>query len=109
MIVEQKIRPGTKNASALAVRRRNSKSRNIHTPTDGKKCYREVTMKTLLREAVTPQSGAYGPDPVLLKKQGLAGTLNRDISEYKRKIRDDSYIDHAINRIAMELSHFLAR
>jgi len=109
MVSMQKNRPGMKNAVVYGAGRRNSKSRNIHTPTDGKKCYREVTMKTLLREAVTPQSGAYGPDPVLLKKQGLAGTLNRDISEYKRKIRDDSYIDHAINRIAMELSHFLAR
>jgi hypothetical protein len=65
-------------------------------------------MKTLLDEDIVVESTGFGPDPVLMKKKGQPN-LSRDISDFKRKIRDKKYMDHAINRIAMELMHFLAR
>ncbi len=51
----------------------------------------------------------FGYDPVVLRKQGIMSNHHRDISSFKRKIIDDRYMEHAINRIAMELSHFLAK
>jgi len=51
----------------------------------------------------------FGPDPVLMKKKGLSNTEPRDISIYKKKIVDENYLEHAIDRIAMELSHFLSK
>lgn len=68
-------------------------------------------MKALKEEAtfILSQSERFGPDPVLMKKIGAQGDGERDLSFYKQKILDDDYIDHAINRIAMELSHFLSR
>ena len=67
-------------------------------------------MKTLLDQDNTVQSGGrFGPDPILLRKKGLSGERPRNISEYKKKILDDRYMEHAINRIAMELSHFLSK
>ena len=50
----------------------------------------------------------YGPDPVLLKKQGMPSE-SRNIEVYRQKIADEDYLNHAINRIAMELSHFIAK
>ena len=66
-------------------------------------------MRTLLDQDNSVQGERYGPDPVLLKKQGLPNPAPRDISEYKKKILDEKYMEHAINRIAMELSHFLSK
>jgi hypothetical protein len=51
----------------------------------------------------------YGPDPVLMKKIGKTDNSPRDLGQYKERIADRHYIDFAINRIAMELSHFLSR
>ncbi|MCB1146392.1 MAG: hypothetical protein KDK41_05045 [Leptospiraceae bacterium] len=31
------------------------------------------------------------------------------ITEYQKRIRDHGYVDHAIERIAAELTHFLTR
>ncbi|MCU0846568.1 MAG: hypothetical protein MUD12_01615 [Spirochaetes bacterium] len=31
------------------------------------------------------------------------------IREFKEKIKDKNYLDHAINRIATDLSHYLTR
>lgn len=67
-------------------------------------------MKTLFEENRILQSDRkYGPDPVLMKKKGVARPQERDITYYKERIRDKKYIEHAINRIAMELSHFLSK
>ena len=76
--------------------------------TDGNIRYREVTMKILLEPDRDVQRERFGPDPVLLRKQGV-DMATRDISIYKEKIVNDDYMEHAINRIAMELSHFLAK
>lgn len=51
----------------------------------------------------------FGEDPVVLRKQGIASNEHRDISAFKKKIIDEKYMEHAINRIAMELSHFLVK
>ncbi len=51
----------------------------------------------------------FGPDPLLYRKQGLQGSLSRDILGYKRKIEDQQYMEYAIDRIAMELMHFLVK
>lgn len=48
-------------------------------------------------------------DPMILKKKGLEYFKKRDISYYKKKIIDENYMDHAIQRIAMELSHFILK
>lgn len=70
-------------------------------------------MKTLLeREDVarrTLSDPKFGPDPVLVKKKGWGEYEPKDISNYKKKIMDDTYLEHAIDKIAMELSHFLSR
>jgi hypothetical protein len=66
-------------------------------------------MKTLLKRETNVGSERYGPDPVLLRKKGLVDDRPRDIASYKQRIVDESYLDHAINRIAMELSHFLVK
>ncbi|MDH5656516.1 MAG: hypothetical protein OEZ34_11440 [Spirochaetia bacterium] len=74
-----------------------------------KLCYREVTMKTLLKKEAKNELEKFGPDPILLRKKGLSDSYPRDISAYKKKIGDKDYLEHAINRIAMELSHFLIK
>lgn len=66
-------------------------------------------MKTLVEEEETLLAETVGPDPLLMKKRGIPVQGPRDIKAYKKKIRDDVYMDHAINRIAMELMHFLVR
>ncbi len=48
-------------------------------------------------------------DPMILKKQGIEYLKRKDISYYKKKIIDENYLDHAIERIAMELSHFILK
>ncbi|GIX43395.1 MAG: hypothetical protein KatS3mg129_3128 [Leptospiraceae bacterium] len=48
-------------------------------------------------------------DPLVLKKQGITYFQKKDISYYKKKIIDEKYMEHAINRIAMELSHFILK
>ena len=63
-------------------------------------------MKTLLEKSA---SGRFGPYPVLLKKRGLSDSNPRNISDYKERIKDKDYMEHAIDRIAMELMHFLAK
>lgn len=51
----------------------------------------------------------FGPDPVILRKRGLQYTKMKKFSNYKNKIDDPSYMDFAINKIALELSHFLTK
>ena len=66
-------------------------------------------MRTLVKDLELAEAGqSFGPDPVLMKKTGNPN-LARDIDDFKSKIRDKAYMDHAINRIAMELMHFLSK
>ena len=66
-------------------------------------------MKTLLEQDLSVPGNGHGPDPILLRKKGMTQPIPRDITEYKKKILDDSYMEHAIDRIAMELMHFLSK
>ncbi|EPG67047.1 hypothetical protein ACE5IS_12610 [Leptospira wolffii] len=50
----------------------------------------------------------FGPDPVILRKRGVP-IKKRKFEDYKKKIEDENYIDFAIDKIAMELSHFLSK
>ncbi len=43
-----------------------------------------------------------------IKKGSLKGE-NQKISDFKKKIADESYIDHAIKKIATDLSHYLTK
>ncbi|MCG6140886.1 hypothetical protein EHQ23_08280 [Leptospira bourretii] len=51
----------------------------------------------------------FGPDPVLLRKRGMASTIQKKFENYKKKIDDPAYMDYAINKIAMEISHFISK
>lgn len=52
----------------------------------------------------------------LMNKEGReieikTGTARRSIKveEYRKRISDESYIDHAISKIAADLSHYLTK
>lgn len=51
----------------------------------------------------------YGPDPVLLRKRGVARIAKERFELYKRRIEDPAYMEYAINKIASELTHFLSK
>jgi hypothetical protein len=50
----------------------------------------------------------FGPDPLLMRKTGNKRARS-EISTYKERLKDDRYMDHAIDKIAQELSHFLSK
>ncbi|MEM7179980.1 MAG: hypothetical protein AAF518_03645 [Spirochaetota bacterium] len=50
----------------------------------------------------------YGPDPIILRKRGSARNMHKKFELYKRKVDDPKYMEFAINKIALELSHFLS-
>ena len=51
----------------------------------------------------------YGPDPVILRKKGMESPLLRKYEIYKQRIESPEYMDYAIGKIAMEISHFLQK
>jgi len=57
---------------------------------------------------IVPES-EYGPDPVMLRKRGLARNTHTKFELYKKKLNDPYYMEYAINKIAMELTHFLSK
>jgi len=42
-------------------------------------------------------------------KKEAAKEVSQKILEYRKKVSDDAYLDHAINRIATDLSHYLTK
>lgn len=42
-------------------------------------------------------------------KTGKIGSNQLKIEEYRKRISDESYMDHAINKIATDLSHYLTK
>jgi hypothetical protein len=70
--------------------------------TNAEKSKLEIDLKKQIWEEETE-------DPLVLKKQGISYLQKKDISYYKKKIIDEEYLEHAINRIAMELSHFILK
>jgi hypothetical protein len=72
--------------------------------------YKEVTMKeTTTPKYPFPVSEKYGPDPILLRKKGLSNTNKKEFDDYKKMVDDPGYMQFAINKIALELSHFLSK
>ncbi|MDF3821511.1 hypothetical protein P3G55_16520 [Leptospira sp. 96542] len=55
------------------------------------------------------ETDEFGPDPVLLRKRGMSQTMQQKFKNYKEKIDDPAYMDYAINKIAMEISHFISK
>ena len=43
------------------------------------------------------------------KKTAVASNRNIRIEEYRKRISDDAYLDHAIGKIAADLSHYLTK
>ncbi|HQG42780.1 MAG TPA: hypothetical protein PLH80_12375 [Spirochaetota bacterium] len=42
-------------------------------------------------------------------KKEAAKEVSQKILEYRKKVSDEAYLDHAINRIATDLSHYLTK
>jgi len=42
-------------------------------------------------------------------KKKIAKEVSPKILEYRKKISDEAYLEHAINRIAADLSHYLTK
>ena len=51
----------------------------------------------------------FGPDPILLKKRGINRKVSDKYDVYKKRINNPIYVDYAINKIAVELTHFLSK
>lgn len=66
--------------------------------------YREVTMARRLAN----KGRRNLPKNTELGRRTYTSDEER-ITEYQKRIRDMSYLDHAIERIASELTHFLTR
>ncbi|MCS7205521.1 MAG: hypothetical protein NZ853_07475 [Leptospiraceae bacterium] len=58
--------------------------------------------------SLEPEKDNY-EDPLLLRKQGLNYIKKKDIEYYRKLLLDEKYLDHAIRRIAMEISHFILK
>ena len=65
--------------------------RNRHASPKG------YTMKSLMNK-----------DEREIKKNKIGGNKLK-IDEYRKRISDESYLDHAINKIATDLSHYLTK
>jgi hypothetical protein len=77
---------------------------------DLKKSYREVTMANILySKGNQGPVHEYGPDPVILRKRGISRVAKEKFELYKKKIEDPDYMEFAINKIALELTHFLSK
>lgn len=72
-------------------------------------CYREVTMKKYKIVGNLAEVEKFGPDPIILRKKGVQAVANKKFDLYKKRLDDPNYMDFAINKIAMELSHFLSK
>ena len=66
-------------------------------------------MNTLLKKEFPESAGGFRSDPLLHKKKGLRDALPRDILNYKNKVEDKNYMNYAINKIAVELMHFIVK
>ena len=55
------------------------------------------------------ETDEFGPDPVLLRKRGMSDTIEKKFRNYKKKVNDPAYMEYAINKIAMEISHFISK
>ncbi len=65
--------------------------------------------KGYYKKSPLKQVNQYGPDPILLRKRGIARIAREKYELYKRRIEDPNYMEYAINKIASEITHFLSK
>ena len=44
-----------------------------------------------------------------IEMKSTSGRLGLTLDEYRRRISDEDYLDHAIRKIASDLSHYLTK
>jgi hypothetical protein len=66
-------------------------------------------MSDLLYSYEKEKTTEYGPDPMILRKRGISRVAREKFELYKKRIEDPQYMEYAINKIAVELTHFLSR
>lgn len=66
-------------------------------------------MKKIAVQGNLAQVSDYGPDPVMLRKSGQSQKKKKISNNYKKRLDDPSYMDFAINKIAVELLHFIQK
>ena len=44
-----------------------------------------------------------------IEMKSSCGRLSVSLDEYRRRIADENYLDHAIRKIATDLSHYLTK
>lgn len=66
-------------------------------------------MKKIAVQGNLAEVSDYGPDPVMLRKSGRSTKNSRKSEAYKKRIEDPTYMDFAINKIAVELLHFIQK
>jgi hypothetical protein len=64
-------------------------------------------MEKVIIDAKTNPDLYYNPDPKILKKKGQSRDISDRYELYKRKISDPKYLNYAIDKLALELTHFL--
>lgn len=55
------------------------------------------------------ETDEYGPDPVLLRKKGMSESMQKKYKNYRKKLADPAYMDYAIHKIALEISHYISK
>jgi hypothetical protein len=66
-------------------------------------------MKKIGMQGNLAEVAEYGPDPVMLRKSGQSLKIRKRSEAYKKRIEDPSYMDFAIDKIAVELLHFISK
>ncbi|MCG9874244.1 MAG: hypothetical protein O9346_03240 [Leptospiraceae bacterium] len=66
-------------------------------------------MKKLSIQGNLAESTGFGPDPVMLRKSGQSSKIIKKSESYKKRILDPNYMDFAIDKIAVELLHFISK
>ena len=67
------------------------------------------TMKKLSIQGNLAESTGFGPDPVMLRKSGQSSKIIKKSESHKKRILDPNYMDFAIDKIALELLHFISK
>jgi hypothetical protein len=66
-------------------------------------------MENVLQNSSIVEFDDFGPDPILLRKRGISRKISGKFEIYKKRINNPFYVDYAINKIALELTHFLSK
>lgn len=66
-------------------------------------------MKKITVQGNLAEVGDFGPDPVMLRKSGQSSKIVKRSEAYKKRLEDPTYMDFAIDKIAVELLHFISK